>query len=102
MTAELAVVLPAILLVVALILGVGQWQLQQQRLVVAAATIARALARGEDQALVDEFVERLGAQLEVNFGSHLVCARLSQASSIMGLAQVNALELSEEQCAEKQ
>jgi len=101
-TAELAVALPAVMVVVGVILGVGQWQLQQQRLVVGAATIARALARGEDQATIDEFAGQLGAKLDVSFGSNLVCARLSQTSNVIGLSQFDALEVSEEQCAEKQ
>jgi Flp pilus assembly protein TadG len=101
-TAEFAVALPAVMSVIAIIIGIGQWQLQQHRLVVGAATIARAIARGEEQALVDEFVGRLGAQLETSFGSNLVCARLSQASEVLGLASFGAIEVSEEQCAAKQ
>ena len=101
-TAELALALPAVMGVIAIIIGVGQWQLQQQRLVVGAATIARALARGEDQALVDEFAQQQGARLETSFGSNLVCARLSQESAVIGLARFGALEVSEEQCAAKQ
>ena len=101
-TAELALALPAVMAIAALIIGVGQWQLQQQRLVVGAATIARALARGEDQALVDEFAQQLAARLDVSFGSNLVCAKLSQASPVAALARFGALEVSEEQCAAKQ
>lgn len=101
-TAELAIALPAVMLVVGLILAVGQWQLQQQRLLVSAATVARALARGESQSLIDEWVARLPAQLEISYGSNLVCARLSQASALPGFDNLEGLKVSEEQCAEKQ
>jgi Flp pilus assembly protein TadG len=101
-TAELAVALPAVMLVVGLILAVGQWQLQQQRLLVSAATIARALARGESQDLVDEWVLQSQARLEVSYGSNLVCARLSQASSLLGFQKFADLKVSEQQCAQKQ
>lgn len=101
-TAELALALPAVMLVVGLILAVGQWQLQQQRLLVDAATIARALARGESQALVDEWTQQSQAHLEISYGSNLVCARLSQASELLGLEKFAQLSISEQQCAEKQ
>ena len=101
-TAELAVALPAVMLVVGLIASVGQWQLQQQRLLVGAATVARALARGEALGLVDEWVARLPARLNVSFGSNLVCARLSQASVLLGFEKFAGLTVSEQQCAEKQ
>ena len=101
-TAELAVAMPSVMLVVGLILGVGQWQLQQQRLLVSAATVARALARGEAQGLVDEWVQRLPARLSVSYGSDLVCARLSQASKLLGFEKFTSLQVSEQQCAEKQ
>lgn len=101
-TAELAVALPAVMLVVGLILAVGQWQLQQQRLLVSAATVARALARGEAQPIIDEWVARLPAHLKVSYGSNLVCARLSQSSVILGFEKIAGLGVSEQQCAEKQ
>ena len=100
-TAELAVALPAVMLVIGLILAVGQWQLQQQRLLVSAATVARAIARGEAPELIDEWVRRLPAQLEVSYGSNLVCARLSQAS-VSVLKGLAGFKVSELQCAEKQ
>ncbi len=101
-TAELAVALPAVMLVVGLILAVGQWQLQQQRLLVGAATVARALARGESQDLVDEWARRLPAHLGISYGSNLVCVRLSQASALLGFERFAGLQVSEQQCAEKQ
>ena len=101
-TAELAVALPAVMLVVGLILAVGQWQIQQQRLLVSAATVARALARGEAQPLIEEWVGRLPARLSVSYGSNLVCARLSQASALLGFEKFAGLQVSEQQCAEKQ
>jgi Flp pilus assembly protein TadG len=101
-TAELAVALPAVMLVVGLIVGVGQWQLQQQRLLVGAATVARAIARGESQEIVDEWVQRSRAALKVSYGSNLVCARLSQASALLGFEKFGNLQVSEQQCAEKQ
>jgi hypothetical protein len=101
-TAELAVALPAVMLVVGLILAVGQWQIQQQRLLVSAATVARAAARGESQSLIDEWVARLPARLGLSYGSNLVCARLSQASALIGFEKFAGLQISEQQCAEKQ
>jgi len=101
-TAELAVALPAVVALVSVILAIGQWQVQQQRLLVAAATAARAVARGEDQALIDDWAKQLGASLELSYSETLVCADLSQTSQLPGLARVGFLRVSERQCAQKQ
>jgi hypothetical protein len=101
-TAELAIALPAVMVLVGLVIAVASWQVQQQRLLVAAASIARAEVRGESQEMVDEWVRRLGARLELSYGSNLVCARLSQASALMVFENFGNLQVSEQQCAEKQ
>jgi Flp pilus assembly protein TadG len=101
-TAELAIALPSVMLLAAIILGVGQWQIQQQRLLVGAATIARALARSESQALIDEWVSRLPARLKVSYADTLVCATLTQDLNFVAFEKLGNLQVSEQQCAQKQ
>jgi Flp pilus assembly protein TadG len=61
-TAEFAVALPAVLLLLALLLAGSAAGLTQLRLEEAARAGARALARGEDVAAVDGIVRRLAGE----------------------------------------
>ena len=80
-TAEFAVLLPALLLVLALCLGAVQLVGQQLRLSDAAADAARAAARGDDSARVAALVSHavLGADLSLSTQGDFVCAELGSA-----------------------
>ncbi|SDK45955.1 TadE-like protein [Cryobacterium psychrotolerans] len=78
-TAEFAVVLPAVLLVLACCLGAVQVVGQQVRLTDAAGDAARLLARGESAERAASLVHRSvgGARLATERRGEFVCARLS-------------------------
>ncbi|MET1019346.1 MAG: TadE family type IV pilus minor pilin [Microterricola sp.] len=80
-TAEFAVLLPALLLVLALCLGAVQLVGQQLRLSDAAADAARAAARGDDPSRVAALVSHavLGADLSLSTQGGFVCAELASA-----------------------
>ncbi|UOE44352.1 TadE family type IV pilus minor pilin [Agromyces larvae] len=96
-TAELAVALPAVALVLAACLGAIQLGAQQVRLTDAAADAARALARGESLDAAAGIADRVsgGAALEVARDGPFVCAVLRAGGS--GL--LSAIELRSESCA---
>ncbi|MFF1633505.1 TadE family type IV pilus minor pilin [Leifsonia sp. NPDC058248] len=81
-TAEFAVVLPAVLVCLGLCMGAIQAVAQQVRLTDAAAVAARALGRGDD---ADGIVSRSGAAIETERTGGLLCVRLTAASSVAGL-----------------
>jgi Flp pilus assembly protein TadG len=80
-TAEFAVLLPALLLVLAFCLGAVQLVGQQLRLSDAAADAARAAARGDGPARVAALVTRAvpGADLSLSTQAEFVCAELGSA-----------------------
>lgn len=96
-TAEFAVVLPALLLVTALSVGAVGVAGQGVRLADAAGVAARAAGRGDD-GLVDLAVRRLapGAEVDITRGE-LVCVHLRRTASIGPLAK--GVSLSAESCA---
>lgn len=75
-TAEFAVVVPAVLLVVALTAGTLSATSRQVRLEQAAAQAARLVARGEDTARATGVVARIAGASETSFrvDGDLVCA----------------------------
>lgn len=77
-TAEFAVLLPALLLVLALCLGAIRLVGLQLQLSDAAADAARAAARGDDPARVAALVSSavLGANLSLSTRGEFVCAEL--------------------------
>ena len=102
-TAELVLTLPAVLLVIALFLGAMSIQLQRMQLVSAASEIARAIAREEPMALVDELVSELGGQIGFEFFEEdgLVCVILKTGVEIFDFDEMG-LDLIETQCAKAQ
>jgi hypothetical protein len=78
-TAEFAVVLPAVVLVLGCCLGAVQVVGQQVRLTDAAADAARSLARGDDAARAAGLVGRAvaGASFSSELLGEFVCARLA-------------------------
>ncbi|TDW30595.1 TadE family type IV pilus minor pilin [Cryobacterium psychrophilum] len=99
-TAELAIVLPAVVLVLGCCLGAVQVVGQQVRLTDAAADAARALSRGDapDQVAALVANEVRGAGLAVQTYENFVCARLSVDSSFAAFA-LTGLRLEARSCA---
>lgn len=97
MTAEFAVALPAIALVLAACLASVQLVAQQVRLTDAAADAARALGRGESEAVARSIAERVspGARLAAWAEAPFVCVELSAH----GVGLLSAIELRAESCA---
>lgn len=97
MTAEFAVALPAIVLVLAGCLASVQLAAQQVRLTDAAADAARALGRGESHDAAQAIAVRTSgaAALEVADEGEFVCARLTAS----GAGLLAAVRLSAESCA---
>lgn len=87
-TAELAVALPAVVLVLALALGGLSAAASRVRLEDAAADAARLLSRGEDSGRAAAAVARAvtGARLTTGEREGLVCATASATVRIVGVA----------------
>lgn len=102
-TAELALTLPAVLLIFGLALSAMSVQLQRMELVSAASTIARAIARGEPIEIVDALVSELGEQVgfEIQEELGVVCVILRSEIGILSI-DLSGLELIETQCAKAQ
>ena len=99
-TAELALTLPTVSLVIAVCLSGFGLQIERMKFVSVAASAARALGRGESQASVETLALQAapGVDLKVEFLSEYVCAVVSRNYPILGLQQI---EVSERQCARK-
>lgn len=106
-TAELAMALPAVALVIAITLGGFALQIERIKLVEVAAVAARSVARGEIEeearAMVAELTAPLPAQainLNFEFRENVVCAILARQFELPGLGG-KLFEISENQCARK-
>lgn len=98
MTAELAVALPAVALVLAVCLAAVMLVAQQVRLTDAAADAARALGRGESSASAQAIAARVagsGVSLASVVDEAFVCATLR----VPGGGLLHAIELSASSCA---
>ena len=98
-TAELAVVIPAVLLVLAFGLSAIAVVVQQARLTDAAADGARSLARGDARPIAEEHVAELvgAASLSVDRNGDFVCVALHQAAS--GPAALTGMTVTGRGCA---
>jgi hypothetical protein len=86
-TAELAVALPAVLLVLAGCLGALRLGVEEARVDAAAALVARALARGDPPATATGLGAAAGADsVTVEHRAGLVCASAAAASPVLGLS----------------
>jgi hypothetical protein len=84
-TAELAVALPAVLLVLAACLGGLRVGAEQIRLADAAGIAARSLARHDPAATTAALVRELGGgAVGVTRGSGILCARLERRVPLLG------------------
>ena len=105
MTAEFAIILPGVLLILFLALSVQSLQTSRIALVELAAEGSRALARGESKALVTELITQSGlgsvASFEVLYQDLSVCVEVAQTHQIRALGGQFPIELKEVQCSRK-
>ena len=104
-TAELAIAMPAVSLVIAITLGAFALQVDRMKLVDVAATAARSLGRGEPEEVIRDLAfQMLGSEfnvsLELSILENLACVTLKKPVTIVGLSPA-AFELSETSCARK-
>ena len=106
-TAELALAMPAVSLVIAITLGAFALQIERMKLVSVSAMSARAVARGEPEenirALILEMSLTLDSQdiqMEIQTRENTVCVNLSRNFEIAGLPG-KLFDFAELQCARK-
>jgi hypothetical protein len=99
-TAELAIALPSVALVIGVTLSGFGLQVERMKYVSVAASASRALGRGEPQAEVQALVFEAApeAKIEVEFLENHICAKVSRELKVLGLQD---FEISERQCARK-
>ena len=99
-TAELALTLPTVSLVLAVCISGFGLQIEKMKFVSVASSAARALGRGEARDAVEQlaFESAPGVVLKLEFLENYVCAVVSRSFPVLGLQQ---LEISERQCARK-
>ena len=99
-TAEFAVALPAVVVVLACCLGAIQVASQQVRLSDAAADAARTLARGDPLAVAASRVQRVAGKADISTSTtgDFVCVELS-ASAGMGPAAMVGIRIRASGCA---
>ena len=104
-TAEFAIVLPGVMLILYFALSVLALQTSRIGLVEMAAESARAVARGEPEGLVQQLIEETGIGKQVSFTTTFtdlsVCVEMSQFSQIPPFGRNFPIELKETQCARK-
>ena len=95
--------LPVITLVLALAIGALGLQLQKLQLIGTASSVAKAIARGESLAIVDELVAKAGERVKFELSEieDNVCVSLSLDATLPGI-EFNGFDLSETQCARVQ
>lgn len=104
-TAELAIAMPAVSLIIAVTLAAFALQVERMKMVEVSATAARAIARGESEDLVRELANQmLSAKPKVSFQvvmlENLACVTLVQPVTVPGLG-AGAFDLTETSCARK-
>lgn len=101
-TAELALALPSVALVIAVTLGGFSLQVERMKLVDLSATGARALARGEEPAAVEAMLKTASpdANTVIEHEENQVCLSVSFMARLPGLGS-ELLEVVERQCARK-
>jgi hypothetical protein len=99
-TAELAMALPSVTLVIAITLGGFGLQVERMKLVSISATAARALGRGEAEADVTFNVRAVEpfARLKVVHLENDICAEITKTIRVAALPQI---DVSERQCFRK-
>ena len=99
-TAELAIAMPSVALVIAVTLAAFGLQVERMKMVSLAATVSRALGRGEDSAVANGLVAQAdqSAKLKIDYLTDLVCSTISREFQVASLPPI---EVSERQCARK-
>ena len=89
-TAEFAIVLPVLVLLIAFGVGALSATSARVRLEDAAADAARLVARGDDRAAAAEAVTRAvgGARLGIDRRDELVCATATASARVLGVVSV--------------
>jgi hypothetical protein len=104
-TAEFAIVLPGVMLILFFSLSVLALQASRIGLVELAAQGSRALARGESEELVTQLLRESqvgeSASFRVRYRELSICVEVVQTAEINGLGGVFPIELSETQCTRK-
>ncbi|MEY4436595.1 MAG: hypothetical protein RL100_59 [Actinomycetota bacterium] len=93
------------MLVLLITLGAFSMQVERMKLVDVAATAARALARGEDQAQVLQLISQLGpssaaAKVDIEVSEQMLCVSLARTFELPGLP-AKLFEIAERQCSRK-
>lgn len=101
-TAEFAVVLPAVFMILAISIGSLSAQLERLKLVSIAGMISRAVAREESAGQIrDVFAEQLkGRSWQLSSQGMMACVEVSRPFGLAGLPEFS-LRLAEMQCARK-
>jgi len=101
-TAEFAVVLPAVILILIVALQVLSFQSARMGLIELAAESARAVARGEDSTVVESLVKDAVVNPKptwvIQHKDFELCVEFTQNQSLAGLGLINLVET---QCARK-
>lgn len=95
--------LPAIALVLVLAIGAMSLQLQKLQLIGTASSVAKAIARGESLAIVDDLVAKAGERVKFEFSEieNMVCVSLSVDAALPAI-EFDVFDLIETQCARAQ
>jgi hypothetical protein len=104
-TAELAIAMPAVSLIIAITLGAFALQVDRMKLVDVAATAARAFARGEPEENIRQLTQLMLANqadfvLDFAIQETLACVTLSKEIAVTGLG-ANLFQIKETSCARK-
>lgn len=99
-TAELAIAMPTVTLVIAVTLSAFGLQVERMNYVAVSASVARALGRGETEVEVQVLLTEVApeATLEIEFLANHVCAKVSKTVPVLALQN---FVISERQCARK-
>ena len=89
-TAELAIVLPSVMLVAATLIGGLTLGVQKIQVAYAAGSLARAVARGEDPT---QLAKSLGVATRLDYQSDFIC--------VSAQAETTLIQLEEKSCARK-
>ena len=101
-TAEFALTLPAIALVLSITLGATSLQLQRLELISLAASASRALARGEKVEFVETLKSQFGSGFDItsDVSEDLICAKASKTATLGSLPGFSFV-LAERECSRK-
>jgi hypothetical protein len=99
-TAELAIAMPSVVLVLAVALGCFGLQIERLKLVASAASFARSLGRGDSEQNIRDLARETNSNLKLDFEylEDFLCVTLSKNFAISSLPSI---EVSERQCARK-